>query len=830
MDTTSHDTVGASTLATPLFMPSSPPGHPEQDPLQSPDRGNTPIDDLLAGHTDDEEEARLENGPSPGSSRASSPDHRAMDNTLDRRLAEYTVDFSRLPGAKPGDDEDALGELKLPHEEDRLSEVGGPEDFTANMDKYFMDDETREHGSQVEFGEEDGEDVAPAEEQEPQEPTLPQEQRHEDQQHSSQLHQPAVEDDQELGEYSEFGPPVDMSTPSHLLRRNSIGRDITHLENIEEDPDDELDMARTPSVRRQRVPSRMSNADDSESLRRQIAELQRALEERDAQLVRLLAQTQETASVKDQISQLQAELQRKTALIDDLHAKHSDETVLRDQLRLLQRQNEDKDSFFRQSSMNASDLGALQTQISDLQKELQSRNSDPELSAERLETIAYLRQQLDLSQAQLKKRDEAFDETALKLKEMAATTEQQLQDKNTEIDRLQARVDTHLEEIEKLGAEATQATRKYQTLEERISSLEVKNRPLEELNSTLEADLSRAQSQVTAHENALKAVAADLPLEDGGNTYTEILELIKDLGGPPPARSLDSLPKGKEPAPKDNDTQHLLDELAKLRAQLKDASATQKTLEIQLSRSQEQLTESQTLINSIEGENTRLTKRNEDLKTKLDSTQNELNRVREEHSDALDTIEQLQEERKPQQLSPPPSPPTPRTTPPTAQEESHQAQIKSLHVAHKTAISTLRTSHAESTRKLRALLSAAEQRETRLQTELDTTRQRPRRSTHEPEIRSLRAEVERLTSVIAAKDETATTLDQRIARSVEKREKEWERRVDLLLKEREKMARALMWSWGEKEVGDLKGAEDDLGRKRQGYRYKHARAKGDSSS
>jgi hypothetical protein len=42
----------------------------------------------------------------------------------------------------------------------------------------------------------------------------------------------------------------------------------------------------------------------------------------------------------------------------------------------------------------------------------------------------------------------------------------------------------------------------------------------------------------------------------------------------------------------------------------------------------------------------------------------------------------------------------------------------------------------------------------------------------------------------------------RITKSVEKREKEWERRVDLLLKEREKMSKALLWAWGEKEVGD----------------------------
>ena len=85
---------------------------------------------------------------------------------------------------------------------------------------------------------------------------------------------------------------------------------------------------------------------------------------------------------------------------------------------------------------------------------------------------------------------------------------------------------------------------------------------------------------------------------------------------------------------------------------------------------------------------------------------------------------------------------------------------------------------------------------------------------------------------MAAKDETAAALDARIARSVEKREREWERRVEMLLKERERMGRALMWTWGEKEVGEKSKenvyAED--GRKlKQGYRYKYANASANGS-
>src|SRR5438067_212975 len=119
-DTTSHDTIGASTLATPLFMPSSPPG-PNHDLLDSPERSQTPASEHPAA------KSRLRNRrPSSGSSRASSPDRALRE--LEARLAEYTVDFSQFPSGQQDLDDEPLEEPRLPHEEDRLSDVAGPED------------------------------------------------------------------------------------------------------------------------------------------------------------------------------------------------------------------------------------------------------------------------------------------------------------------------------------------------------------------------------------------------------------------------------------------------------------------------------------------------------------------------------------------------------------------------------------------------------------------------------------------------------------------------------------------------------------------------------
>ncbi|KAH8430433.1 putative spindle pole body associated protein SnaD [Aspergillus melleus] len=830
-DTTSHDTIGASTLATPLFMPSSPPG-PNHDLLGSPERSQTPASEHPA------DKSRLRNRPSPGSSRASSPDRALRE--LEARLAEYTVDFSQFPSGQQDFDEDLPDEPRLPHEEDRLSDVAGPEDFTANLERYLMgedDTDIFEHKEveknqfsepQKDREEQEVEQFAPAEEvkQQTQPPTQPQDETHaheEQQQQSSQLHQPAIEDEPELGEYSEFGPPVDMSTPSHLLRRPSgLAKDVTHLANIEENPDDDLGTAATPSVRKQRTPSLKEGKDTDGDLRRRIADLQRAVRDRDEQLERNHRRVLEAASAGEQIKHLQAELQRKTSLLDELHAKRGDETLLREQIQLLQKQNDERESFLQRSSISSSELSALQKQIGDMHKEMQNRNSSTELESERLETITHLRQQLTMTQEQVKKRDSALDETLEKLQELTTVKEQQLRENNTMVDGLRAQIDDQVLEIERLETDLERANQAYHTLEDRISSLETKNRPLEEKNSTLEADLSRAQSQMTAQENALKAMAADLPVETGGNTYTEILELIKDLGQPTTTRPADVLMKEKGPV--DPELELLREEITKLHAELKDASSVRKAMEMQATRSQEQTTEAHTLINSIESENTRLSRRAEDLKANLDKANRELAQVKDAHSEALGTIQRLQEEKKKQQPSPPPSPPVQRQKE-SALEETHQAQLQSLQTAHATAISTLRTSHADSTRKLRDLLSAAEKRESNLQADLQSLR--TSRSNQGKDLQSLRAEIERLESVIAVKDETAAAVDQRIARSVEKREKEWERRVDLLLKERERMSRALMWSWGEKEVKEPKEPPlDEQGRRKQGYKYKYAQKSG----
>jgi hypothetical protein len=818
---TSHDTIGQSTLVTPLFMPSSPPQQ-LSSPLGSPTPAEAPATERVAEnrnanngraskHEDNHTENELQSvsrPPTPGSPTGSD---------LDARLADYTLDFSNFPSGHfaLGENEDTLPPF---HKDvDQLSDVGGPEDFTANMEKYLLGDlEDGEHDEdepEVDYG-----SVRRS---------------------FAKSKQPAIEEEGNSVEYSEFGPPVDMSTPSHLLHRPSaLPKDSTHLEDIEEYPDDdEAQDSASPSVRKLSDAS-SHQPEEHEDLQQQIAHLQQTLRERDDQLQKNRNRVLEAVSAGEQIRHLQLELQRKNELLEQVHARGSDEARLREQIQSLQKQNEDLEKLLHRSS-SETDLNPLREQVREMQQQLQARNSQDDMDKERLETIAHLRQQLTLSQEQVRKRDETLDETFTKLKEVTQSKDAQLKQKNSEIDQLQGQIDDYGLENEKLEAELERAHSDYQVLEERFIDLEARNRPLEEKNTTLEANLTRVQSHMEAQESALKAAAADLPIS-GHSTYSEILDLIKDLGhGEPESAPQSPLLKEKftdiqhvSPSPRpDLGTMQQID-IVKLQQELQEATAAQKAADAEVVRLRNQGSETQTLIKTIETENSRLSNRVTELTAALNKSQHDLAQSKEEHAESLETIARLQEDKILEPPSPPPSPPTARGTNQESiatLEANHQAQLRSLQTAHSTSVSTLRASHAESMRKIRNLLTAAEQRESSLREELAALRSTS--ATSETHLKkSFKIELRRLEAVIAAKEETAAAVDQRIALSVDKREREWERRIDLLLKERDRMAKVLMMTWGEKEMGRGPGPLAENGKENrrkdeksgQAYRYKYA--------
>ncbi|KAL2004183.1 hypothetical protein VTN02DRAFT_5832 [Thermoascus thermophilus] len=787
---TSHDTLGTSSIRTALSIHSSPPR--QLDAIEESAEDNT--EKLESGRVPDRNAARRR---SSGSSRSPTPGNERRQ--LDARLADYTLDLSRLRSEELGLDEKddyTLPELAASREEDKLSDVGGPLDFTVHMESYLFGD-----NSSVEGESNDGDNE-------------------EDTQRLHESRQPLVEEEADVAEYSEFGPPVDMSTPSHLLRRNNVSmKDGTNLEDIEEDPADSSHEGITPSRRRRRA---SVDGEDAHDLRRQIERLKDQLRDKDEQIQANRKRVLEAASAAEQIKHLQADLHRKTTLLNEMHAKRGDESLLREQIQILQKQNDEKDARLQKASENESKLDMLQQRVEDLQAELKNRDESATRNEKNREMIASLQQQLENAREELKKRDDALEESTMKLNEVTSAKDLEIRQKNTEIEELKAHIEDQDLHIEKLEEDIDIANNDYEALEERIASLEDRNRPLEEKNIVLEADLARAQSQVTNQQKGLETLAVDLSIETANMTFTEILDSLKALF----MSRKDSAPESSEDSnPQDEEVEKLREELSKLQEELKESTSARETLDLELRRSRDQVSELRNLITTIEGENSRLSSTFEELSYNLSKVQDDLARVKEEHAQALVTIERLgkAKESVQQQLSPPPSPPTashPHRYDYSAVQEAHQAELKSLQSAHATAISTMRDSYAASTRNLRDLLAAAERRESELKSELQSVRTTT--STQKTQLRKLNAEIERLNSIIAVKDEASAAVDEKIARSVEKREKEWERRVDLLLRERDKMSKALLMAWGEKELPHVNDCGDEKSKgPRQGYRYKY---------
>ncbi|KAL1970858.1 hypothetical protein VTN77DRAFT_2692 [Rasamsonia byssochlamydoides] len=790
---TSHDTIGTSTL-----MPSSPPPQlirTRQNPKI--ENGEKPATRRQSRDADAEDPLK-ENHTSASRVSSSGPEL----NELDKRLAQYTIDWSKLPDGEIGDKDHDPEPLDA--DDDKDSSIGGPEDFTMNIEKYILgngDSKDRRREDPIE------------------------------KQGQQRLHSrsPPAQQNAEEGEYSEFGPPVDMSTPSHLLRRKNLGtgKEGTHLEDIEEHLADSPGKPGTPS----KPTSEKEHPEDDtfSTVLREIEHLQDELRDRDAKIRENQQKALEAESAAEEIRHLRAELQRKNTLLSKLDAKRAEEeALLHEQIQALQKQNDEKERLLQESKSSSSKVEALQQQIDGLKAELRKRDELASSLDESTKTIASLRQQLSDAHEQLKKRDEALEDSTSKLREMAANTELQLREKNTEIENLKAQLDDRELEMCHLEENLAEVNREYDVLEERIGMLENRNRPLEEKNIALEAEVNRAKSEIVAQKNALSSMAANFSIETDGKTYNEILDSLKAW-----CQSKRASDASLQEAQK-KETDELRTQIAQLQAESKTTASAKESLELELKRSQELITESRALITTIESENTRLTSRLNELNSDLAEAREELKRAKEERSRALETIERLSKGA----AARPPSPA--RSTIPTPQEsneqkyralkEAHQVEIKNLQDAHASAISTLRKSYTGTADNLRAQLAESEKREADLRAELRALRNSA--SSHEREVSRLTAEMKRLESVLAIKEEAAADVDRRIARSVEKREREWERRIDLLLKERDKMSKALLWAWGEKEVGRTKepggaaAAGDDAAARgpKQGYRYKYVRS------
>ena len=268
-----------------------------------------------------------------------------------------------------------------------------------------------------------------------------------------------------------------------------------------------------------------------------------------------------------------------------------------------------------------------------------------------------------------------------------------------------------------------------------------------------------------------------------------------------------------------------------------------KAIKMELEHAQQQLVETRRIMETVEDENDRLMQQNdrqaEEMKDLKATIKNYASK--EPMAGVTSRAQEIQHNKHPERID----------------KATHEAALEGLSQQHQDALESLGDSHGKELQILRSALTKAglamQKREAKLarihreevaflkeeianlknsanaSTSSDTGIENELRSAirvlssklekANASVRSARAEAaEARQKVDDMRDTNAAVnaeLEARFADAVEAREKEWRRRIALLFRERDKMAKALMWGWGREEVGP-----EGPGRE-QGYQYKY---------
>ncbi|PGH12988.1 hypothetical protein AJ79_03961 [Helicocarpus griseus UAMH5409] len=790
---TSHDTLGASSLNTPMFMPSSPPRlmNSYQDSVLHSKKPNS----ARASAANAARRRKMRSSRAPGSPQSSD------GSDSEANFSDYTFDVSKLSGygSDHGEGEIEKGAKTPPKEKQpALPELGGPRDFTLNMVELVGGagalTDSKEEGVSKPEAAKDEEDAR---------------------------NNNTVAADHTINEYSEMDTPLDMSTPAHVLPRRSMMSKIdAPLDRIDEpsinsppkSPPSDPDFAR-----------QVGQLSVERRLLEEIERLQQELQRKEETIDTNRRRVSEAASAVQQIQHLQSELQKKNAALKDKDAQLSNLSSRDEELEKLRNQLRQKNELLQKNEVNVSKLESLQDEL----ERLRSKESLGPTSPDRNRVDNSVQGQSESNAA------------ATKLSETILSKEIQLKESAAEIEQLKANQDAHYLELDRLDSELDSVSRECDALEEKNAKLLETIKKFEAQNNTLQTELDAATSEVDSQYNAVKTLASDVSVDIRADMrFNQIIDALKTVYN---ARRTSSLNEATKYAER---VRSLENQLSEVRLQLRNSLPSDRMQTLQLEGTRQELSESRALTTVLQGEISRLSSKIESITSEQTKLQDTLYKTTQERDKALLTVEHLRklQDTTQQQQQQQPSPPMSPALRPSgtcqvdhgALIKSHKAELNSIHSAHATALSSLRDSHSETIRALQNVLSASQTRETKLDTELGELRAST--VSLEQRIAELRAERGRLNSVIEAKESAAKAIDRKFAGVLKKREEEWERRVEKLLKDREKMGKVLMWTWGEKEVGGTgagacaDGKFTGQGKENkppQGYRYKYVEGKGE---
>lgn len=693
-------------------------------------------------------------------------------------MAEYTLDLAKLGGSFAGAGDGQESGVTMP--DGKVSVIGseddGPADFTLNLEKWIKGSQQwRKMGDEVELD----------------------------------AMQPRVEDANGLGDESVFAP-LGTSTPAADRCRRASVEDDDEVEDVVEDAvkdedDDEVEVEEehgrpmSPALTRHNTQTLQDRA--AEEVFSQISALQEEVE-------RLRLEAEDHLAEKADFKQDRLQFEKD---YDDL--RHDLEDA--------------KASVISVEEKASANVDRLETALQDArsQSASESKRADQgwqaaERGAQAVERAAQA--MVEMEKAKAGAEDKAWGEE-----------EDKRRGNLSNVASLRAKFEPLVQELDLVKAEAESAEQKADT---KIATLEAK----------LKVALDEAAS--------LKNQA----LEDQQAAASDVEKLRGELQNC--RNELQDYQKASETY-----EQELTSTVEGLRRDLKanhESTANVTVLRMELENAQEQLSETRRILETVEDENDRLTqsedRHKEDIATQnasLEEAQQQLEDKGKEIQEAKSTIENLHADLDRVKAEKGTGTPGEKT-----EEHNDLAQLKNQ---HKSDLAKLEEQHNAALKTLKAtLLRAGEgmkNREQRIallhRDELASLHRQlslnpappPKAPNPAPNpaadstLTDLRAAIRALSrklqsaqsdlgrthlalasarretqDVRAANEAVNAELERRFETACGIREEEWRRRVELLLRERERMAKALLWGWGREEVGGNEGGEGT----RQGYRYR----------
>jgi len=363
---------------------------------------------------------------------------------------------------------------------------------------------------------------------------------------------------------------------------------------------------------------------------------------------------------------------------------------------------------------------------------------------------------------------------------------------------------------------------------------------LEALKAQAKLDKNAAHSQIETLSRELKAS------RDGSSRYKSQIDLIqetnsitvKNLEVELEARNKEVALERKESIDRANEAVSLAESNQGKDKEVSELVGEVEAIKMQIRHAQEQLRETQRIVETVEEDNDRLVQQNQ------------------RQAENVAELEAILKGRETADATS--APIADRQT--TIDKATHKALLEALSHQHQSTLTSLGADHGKEIQTLRkALLKESEgmqKREAKLEKtrkdqvashnqQVPTLMQQQAKALESSNamekklrsaIRVLSAKLERVnasTESARLKAEEArqqaedaqqanaivnAELESRFVKTIESREKEWRRRIDLLLRERERLGKALMWGWGREELGP-KAAVD----REQGYRYKFSK-------